>query len=289
MGIFEYIGKWIDSLFEFLKTSSNTNVVQVLTTFIGLTITIQIMIKAYEVYAGKSSSPTRELIWDMTIKMILISIALNLNGFLDLIKSSMEELHNLMSGGKNLYTVLDIKLSETSILVNLIWEKGNVFTGGAGAILVIISFIIGIIPSFVVILVTNISLYILMLVMPIVIFAKAYKWGKNMFDQWLSIFITNLLTVFIVGTLLNKFTDKYGDFILKANNTLINKDLIMIGLQSFILGMILLALTLKAKEIAEKLGTVSLESISNKSIKDIGNYVKDKANITKSAYNKFSK
>ncbi len=286
--IFQYIGNWITELFDFLKSSSNTDIVKVLTTFIGLTITIQIMIKAYEVYAGKSSSPTRELIWDMTIKMILISIALNLNGFLDLIKLSMEELHNLMSGGKNLYTVLDEKLSITIKLIKAIWDKysllksgSSIFITSASMFLIFLGFIIGIIPSFLIMVITDISLKLLMLVMPIVIFAKAYKWGKNIFDQWLSIFITNLLTVFIVGTLLNKFTDKYEDFITKANNNLKDTDILSIGSSSFILGIILLGLVLVAKEVAEKLGTVSLESISSKSIKDIGNYAKSKAKFSK--------
>jgi len=113
MGIFEYIGNWITELFDFLKSSSNTEVVQALSTLVGLTITIQIMIKAYQVMAGKSQSPTQELIWDITIKILIISVALNLSGFLDAIKSAMEELHNLMSGDKNLYSVLDEKLTAT--------------------------------------------------------------------------------------------------------------------------------------------------------------------------------
>lgn len=81
MGIFEYIGNWITELFDFLKSSSNTEVVQALSTLVGLTITIQIMIKAYQVMTGKSQSPTQELIWDITIKILIISVALNLSSF----------------------------------------------------------------------------------------------------------------------------------------------------------------------------------------------------------------
>lgn len=36
MGIFEYIGNWITELFDFLKSSSNTEVVQALSTLVGL-------------------------------------------------------------------------------------------------------------------------------------------------------------------------------------------------------------------------------------------------------------
>lgn len=37
----------------------------------------------------------------------------------------MEELHNLMSGDKNLYSVLDEKLTATIKLANVVYEEGN--------------------------------------------------------------------------------------------------------------------------------------------------------------------
>ena len=118
MGIFQYIGNWIDSLFDFLKNSSNTDVVQILSTLVGLTITLQIMFKAYQSFAGKSSEPVKELVWDITIRLVVIGVALNLNGYLDIIKLAMEELHNSMSGDTNLYAKLDEKFTQTLTLMN---------------------------------------------------------------------------------------------------------------------------------------------------------------------------
>ena len=100
--IFQYIGNWINELFDFLKSSSNTDVAQALATLVGITITIQIIVKAFQVASGKSQTPTQELVWDISLKVLIIGIALNMSGFLDAIKISMEELHNLMSGNKNL-------------------------------------------------------------------------------------------------------------------------------------------------------------------------------------------
>ena len=260
MGIFEYIGNWITELFDFLKSSSNTEVVQALSTLVGLTITIQIMIKAYQVMAGKSQSPTQELIWDITIKILIISVALNLSGFLDAIKSAMEELHNLMSGDKNLYSVLDEKLTATIKLANVVYEEGNIFSGPFYAIIIFISFLLGIVPSFLIVVTTDITLRLLMLIAPIVIFFRAYSWGKQMFDQWLSTFFTNLLTVFIVGTMLNLFVDKYGSFIEAQTEGIKNVSLLMITGQTLIMSLLLFFIMKLAVTMAEKIGSVSIES-----------------------------
>lgn len=291
MGIFQYIGNWINSLFVFLKSSSNTDVVQILSTFVGITITIQVMIKAYQVMAGKSDSPTQELIWDMTIKMLLISIALNLNGFLDTIKLSMEELHNLMSGNKNLYAVLDEKLNSTLNLISSIWNKYNIldssssiFATGLAIILVFASFLLGIVPSFLIIITTDITLKLLMLIAPIIIFARAYSWGKQVFDQWISIFVTNLLTIFIVGTLLNLFIERYGDFIAISNENLKISDVTHIGFESLLMGILLFSLMKLAVKMAEKIGSVSIE-VAPKSSTNINDSINGKGGIKESYQN----
>lgn len=266
--IFQYIGNWITELFDFLKSSSNTEVVQALSTIVGVTITIQIMIKAYQVMAGKSQSPTQELIWDITIKILIISIALNLSGFLDAIKSAMEELHNLMSGDKNLYSVLDEKLTATMKLADVVYDEGNIFSGPFYAIIIFISFLLGIVPSFLIVVTTDITLRLLMLIAPIVIFFRAYSWGKQMFDQWLSTFFTNLLTVFIVGTMLNLFVDKYGSFIEAQTEGIKNVSLLMITGQTIIMSLLLFFIMKQAVKMAEKIGSVSIES-APKSASDI--------------------
>lgn len=266
--IFQYIGNWITELFDFLKSSSNTEVVQALSTIVGVTITIQIMIKAYQVMAGKSQSPTQELIWDITIKILIISIALNLSGFLDAIKSAMEELHNLMSGDKNLYSVLDEKLTATMKLADIVYDEGNTLSGPFYAIIIFISFLLGIVPSFLIVVTTDITLRLLMLIAPIVIFFRAYSWGKQMFDQWLSTFFTNLLTVFIVGTMLNLFVDKYGSFIEAQTEGIKNVSLLMITGQTIIMSLLLFFIMKQAVKMAEKIGSVSIES-APKSASDI--------------------
>ncbi|RBQ27651.1 type IV secretion system protein [Arcobacter sp. CECT 9188] len=284
MGLFQYIGNWISELFDFLKSSSNTEVVQALSTLVGLTIMLQIMIKAYQVMAGKSQSPTQELIWDIAVKLLIISIALNLSGFLDAIKSSMEELHNLMSGDNNLYAVLDEKLNATVELTKRIREDTSWYdiSGIFYSAIIYLSFLLGIVPSFLIVVTTDITLRLLLLIAPIVIFFRAYSWGKQMFDQWLSIFFTNLLTVFMVGTILNLFVDKYGNFITTQINAVGKVDVLAITGSTLIMSLLLFFLMKLVVKMAEKIGSVSIES-APKSASDINRNAtqnaKDYANL----------
>lgn len=260
-GIFQYIGNWIDELFAFLKSSANTNVVEALATLVAVTIVIQIIVKAFQVGAGKSSAPTQELIWDISLKILIIGVAMNLSGFLDAIKLSMEELHNLMSGDKNLYAVLDEKLKATIKLANTISDESPYGTGWFYSGLIYLSFILGIVPSFLIVISTDITLRLLLLIAPIVIFFRAYSWGKQMFDQWLSAFFTNLLTVFIVGTILKLFVNKYGYFIAhQTKQAGANVDVLTIAIQTLIMGLLLFTIMKLAVTMAEKIGSVSIES-----------------------------
>ena len=199
MRFFESIGNWIDSFFDFLVANSNTEVVEVLTSLVGITITLQIMFKAYQSFAGKTNEPLRELIWDITIKMLVVGVALNLNGYLDTIKIGMENLQNIMSGNTNLYSALDDKYDETIKLITVISEKYSFWDSGSSVagtvlaiILVFLGFLLGIIPSFLIVVITGTTLKILMLLAPIVIYSWIYPWFRNVFTQWLQIFITNL-------------------------------------------------------------------------------------------------
>jgi len=274
--LFTFIGSWIDEFFEFLKTS-NTDVVQTLSSLFALTITIQIMFKAYQIFGGKTQEPLRELVWDMTIRIIIVGVALNLNGYLDVIKIAMENLQNIMSGNESLYASLDKKLNATMTLIESIWGKAGIAPGknsiGLAIVAIIciaLSFFMGILPASAIIIVTSITLQLLMLVLPIALFAHTYPWFRGVFQQWLSIFLSNLITVFILGITFTVFSEKYIEMIDKMNGTIDNGNVavLTIMLDALVMGAMLLIITKVAKEIADKLGTASIETLVHKGISD---------------------
>jgi len=283
MDVFQKLGSTINEILYFLKTQSNSNLIVTLASLIAITITIQVILKAYLTLAGKINDPIRDVIFDLMIKMFIAIFALNIGGWLDLIKDAMEQLHNSFSGGENLYAVLDAKLDSVLLLNAKLYESskisdGSLFQALIGIILNLISFMIGIVPAFLVMITTDITLRLILILAPIVIFARLYGWFKNVFTQWLAIFIGNLLTVYMVGMLLNQFSLKYGEFLAKVDVNVNNVDAIAIGMQGIMYGFLLFMLLKTVVTIAEKLAQVSIEGVGengfNKASQSANNYLK---------------
>ena len=283
MDVFQKLGSTINEILYFLKTQSNSNLIVTLASLIAITITIQVILKAYLTLAGKINDPIRDVIFDLMIKMFIAIFALNIGGWLDLIKDAMEQLHNSFSGGENLYAVLDAKLDAVIKLNAKLYENaeiwdGSIFQSLIGIILNLISFMIGIVPAFLVMITTDITLRLILILAPIVMFARLYGWFKNVFTQWLAIFIGNLLTVYMVGMLLNQFSLKYGEFLAKVDANVNNVDAIAIGMQGIMYGFLLFMLLKTVVTIAEKLAQVSIEGVGengfNKASQSANNYLK---------------
>ena len=83
MKLFQSLGEFITNILMFLNTSSIQTIIQALAGLFGITVTIWIILEAYKVAAGKSQTPTQDLIWKITSSMLIISVATNSNGFLD--------------------------------------------------------------------------------------------------------------------------------------------------------------------------------------------------------------
>lgn len=283
MDVFQKLGSTINEILNFLKTQSNSDLITTLASLIAITITIQVILKAYLTIAGKINDPIRDVIFDLMIKMFIAIFALNIGGWLDLVKDAMEQLHNSFSGGENLYAVLDAKLDAVIKLNAKLYENAEIWDGSLfqaliGIILNLISFMIGIVPAFLVMITTDITLRLILILAPIVMFARLYGWFKNVFTQWLAIFIGNLLTVYMVGMLLNQFSLKYGEFLAKVDANVNNVDAIAIGMQGIMYGFLLFMLLKTVVTIAEKLAQVSIEGVGengfNKASQSANNYLK---------------
>lgn len=267
MKLFQSLGEFITNILMFLNTSSIQTIIQALAGLFGITVAIWIILEAFKVAAGKSQTPTQDLIWKITSSMLIISVATNSNGFLDALKMAFEEIHYMMSGEINLYAKLDILFVEATKLSNSISEATPFGVEGAiisvfCTFLIYLGFIIGVVPTFLVIAFTELSLKILLLVLPIAIFALAFGFSKQIFTQWLNMFISNALTILIVGLLMSSVIDTYISFQVSLSGQTVLFEPIAMALQSLIIGIVMLVLVKIAQGVAEKLGTVSMEALS---------------------------
>ena len=272
MNFFQSLGTFVSNIFTFLNSSDIQTIIQALVSLFSITVTLWVMLEAYKSFAGKSDRPLQELVWKITSAMLVIAVATNQNGFMETLKVAFEGLHHLMSGDINLFAKLDKLFDEAIKLANATYQATPSSIGGAilGALcilLIYIGFVIGAVPTFLIIVFTELTLKLLLLLLPIAVFALAFGFSKQIFNQWLNLFISNALTILIVGLIMSAVMGTYTDFQTSLiSNVGNNIEPMGVALQSFIMGIIMLGLVKVAHSIAEKLGTVSIEAISKSAL-----------------------
>ncbi|MCT7513403.1 type IV secretion system protein [Aliarcobacter cryaerophilus] len=276
MNFFQGLGAFVSSIFNFLNSSDIQTIIQALASLFGITVTLWVMLEAYKSFAGKSDRPIQELVWKIVSAMLIISVATNQNGFMETLKVAFEQLHHLMSGDINLFAKLDKLFDEAIKLANLTYQAtpsgfspsgfGGAILGALCMLLIYLGFVIGAVPAFLIIVFTELTLKLLLLLLPIAVFALAFGFSKQIFNQWLNLFISNALTILIVGLIMSAVLETYTDFQTSLISNVGNVEPMGIALQSFIMGIIMLGLVKVAHSIAEKLGTVSIEAISKSAL-----------------------
>ena len=271
MNFFQSLGTFVSNIFTFLNSSDIQTIIQALVSLFSITVTLWVMLEAYKSFAGKSDRPLQELVWKITSAMLVIAVATNQNGFMETLKVAFEGLHHLMSGDINLFAKLDKLFDEAIKLANATYQATPSSIGGAilGALcilLIYIGFVIGAVPTFLIIVFTELTLKLLLLLLPIAVFALSFSFSKQIFNQWLNLFISNALTILIVGLIMSAVLETYTDFQTSLISNVGNVEPMGIALQSFIMGIIMLGLVKVAHSIAEKLGTVSIEAISKSAL-----------------------
>lgn len=266
MTFFQDIGNMIDDFFNLIENSANSDLVTQLSILFSITLTITVLIKGFAVLAGKTQDPIRELVWDMTLKVMIITFALNIGGWLDLVTNAMQGLHEWAGAGTTPYAQLDNLYTKTKELASIAYDKSDFFTGGLSAIIIYASFILGAVPALMTLIVTSLTLKILVMLAPFMFFALIYGWLKNMFTQWLSLFFANTLTVLVISLILSAVLNKFSYFIDYSKAGMASgADSLYIASQFLIVGYVFLVLIMVSKGIAEKIATVSMESLMQSS------------------------
>ncbi len=263
MNFFKDLESWINNLFNILENSSVQSKISQLGTLIAISITLFVMYKGFQILFGKSKDPIRELIWDLTMKAIIITFALNVGGWLDLVINAMKGLYEWAGGGTNLYAQLDSIFDKTRELADIVYDKAgsgitDAIVGTVYMILVYIGFLIGILPSLIIIITTTFTLKLLILVAPLMFFSLMYGWTKNMFTQWLSLVFANTFTVLFVATFFGSVITIFQDFIVHSQGS--ETDPAPIVLQVIVTGVVLSMLVGISKVLAERLAQASMES-----------------------------
>ena len=265
MYFFQKLGVKIDEIFAYLETGVNSTMMQQLSVLIAISITLFVMYKGFQTLLGKSKDPIRELIWDLFMKVIAITFALNVDGWLTLVTEAMNGLHTWAGGGVSLFSELDTLFEATVKLENALSDKGNMVSAFFYGLIVYAGFLIGSLPALFLVITTTFTLKVLILIAPFMFFALMYGWTKNMFTQWLSLLIANTLTVLVVSLILKSTVDMFIKYQLFLVGKIATIDPFLTSIQVLIYGLLLALFINISKVLAERLAQVSMESAMSSS------------------------
>ncbi|EKM9285579.1 type IV secretion system protein [Campylobacter upsaliensis] len=262
--LFQTLGLSIEQIVNAIRQTGTSDKIAELMVLFSIIITLVIMYKGYEVLMGKSQSPIRELTWDIAGKLLVITFALNLGGWLDLVIGAMDGIYEWAGGGAQMYQNLDEMFANTAQLTNIIWAKSS---GIGGAILAIVAmllcyigFCIAVIPTLSILIVTTFTQTLLVISAPIVFWLLVFKATRNVFTQWIGLLLSNTLVLLLVGLFLKTFMNQMSSWIKYfAQETQTGGEVLKISIFFVIASLILVIMIFSAKIFAEKVANVSME------------------------------
>ncbi|EAJ2126789.1 type IV secretion system protein [Campylobacter upsaliensis] len=262
--LFQTLGLSIEQIINAIRQTGTSDKIAELMVLFSIIITLVIMYKGYEVLMGKSQSPIRELTWDIAGKLLAITFALNLGGWLDLVIGAMDGIYEWAGGGAQMYQNLDQMFAKTSQLTNAIWAKASGFGDSILAVVAMclcyIGFCIAVIPTLSILIVTTFTQTLLVISAPIVFWLLIFKATRNVFTQWIGLLLSNTLVLLLVGLFLKTFMNQMSSWInYFSQATYAGDDVLGTSIFYVIASLILVIMIYSAKIFAEKVANVSMD------------------------------
>lgn len=262
--LFQTLGKSIQQIVDAIRQVGASDKVAELSVLLSIIITLVIMYKGYEVLMGTSQSPIRELTWDIAGKLLAITFALNIGGWLTLVINAMDGIYEWAGGGTQMYKTLDEMFVNTINLTDIIWTKTSGFADSlmaiAAMLLCYVGFVIAVAPTFAILVVTTFTQTLLVITAPIVFWLLIFKSTKNVFTQWIGLLLSNTLVILLVGLFLSVFMGEINGWIISLSQH-VQSGSEVLGTSIFfvIASLVLVIMIISAKLYAEKVANVSME------------------------------
>lgn len=166
--------------------------------------TLYVLFYGYSVLAGKIQAPIADFVWDIARMCLIMAFVTNAGNLLTLASDAVTGLQTFASHGVNLWSVLDTRANDIAYLINKIWSAADGVEQSVLAILKIVGLlplILGVAAVAKELAFAQISLTILIVVMPIFIFCLMYGFLKQMFSKYLTLILVNVFKILFITVL----------------------------------------------------------------------------------------
>ncbi|HEE0106774.1 TPA: type IV secretion system protein [Citrobacter gillenii] len=225
--------------------------------------TLFVTYRGYQTLAGKLQTPVEDVIWDVGRMLLIMTFVLNLDGWLDLAISAINGLSDGVSGDDNVWVLLDTVWAKAQTIGQKLYQQDDStyvkLNGGIAQLLVWGGAIVTLLFGSAVNLLAGIIIVLMTTTAPLFIFCLLYGFLIPMFNNWLKIIFTMILTIMfsalsirIVINYLNGLLDKAVNFADSAN-------IITLGVQCCVAGVISGVIIWFSAKIANALGGVAVQ------------------------------
>ena len=214
--MFSELNTKLTEIFSHFSIDSMAPYMLGLKSFLVLYLAVLISYKGYLVLAGRYPNPVRTLIYEMIIWSMIVTVAFNINNWWTLVSESIDGIHLWAGGGTDLYNEMDALATKTSTLADICTDISSFFEDPFIYLLIWGGFLLAAVGITFILIGTTFTLKLLILVAPLAIAALLFGWIKNIFTNWLILFISNTLTVILVGIIVKFVNIEFGLFVSEA-------------------------------------------------------------------------
>lgn len=211
MGVFTYIDNAISTVLTEAIKITQTNIANSISTLIGVSITLYVMVFGYLILAGKIQSPFKDLVWKLVSFAVILAFVQNAGGVLTLAGQAVEELGNIGSDGQVGVGFLDDQFERMSVLGSKMGDEATYGTGWFVNGLVLFAYVLMAVPIFSILIISKFTLFFLLGIAPFFVFCLMWGWLKDSFSQYATALVSNALVVIVSRTMqksLFEFFDK---------------------------------------------------------------------------------
>lgn len=262
MRFFEQFDKTVQTIFKDVIAAQQTEIAIQIMLIANVSITLYVLWSGYKVLAGKSQAPVQDLIWDLGKFAIILMFINNTDGYLTAVMEAVKGMKAGFSGGASVWSSLDNLWESTQKLADAIYalddSKYVPMSGWSGSMLVWLgSIIIMGFTSFVYIT-ADIAMILLITTAPLFIFCLMFGFLRTMFNNWLQMIFSSILTVLFASFILSISMSYHGQILSQVTAKSDTSEVYM-GALGLMVGIISAILVLTAKGFAQQIAGASAE------------------------------
>ncbi|KPC27194.1 MULTISPECIES: type IV secretion system protein [Pseudomonas syringae group] len=239
--------------------------VQAVAVFISGAITFYVLWMGYQTLAGKIQTPLQDVVWNLAKIGIILAFIENTNGYLTATLDAMQGLKDGLSGNQagGVWAKLDSIWSQTQALAsaikNLDTSKYVKIDGGVGALLVWIGSITLMLVAGFVFFAADVTMLLLGMTAPLFIFCLMFGFLRTMFNNWLQLIFSSILTVMFASLVINIGVNFMVKILTQVTAQATESNLITMGALACVAGLLTGGMVLLSAKFAMQIAGVGME------------------------------